>query len=334
MDISNVPIFSTGKWRGKGSAEGGDEITTDFLDSVVSTFKAVGAKVKPRLILGHDKLQSEKFSGMPAVGWITDLKRDGNILYANLKEVPEKIKNLIDKKAYGRLSPAFFKKLNIDEKEYINVLDHTALLGAELPADMDLDYMLTNVYENYQIDLEYTEQSQSVTIPKGDNMDELQEKLELLEKEKIKLEKDLNDNRLYMAELENKNKELLLNVEEEKKLKHNAELNFMLDKKIEEGKLLPSQKSILFALCSDSESIRSYSYIENNEQKKVEGKEIDLLKSFLDIQPKVVNFQEQAQAVVPENLNEDDKIHKFALNYAKENNVSYSEAVRAYRGEK
>jgi hypothetical protein len=190
VDLKGVPIFSTGKWEGTGSIKGGDDFKEQDLDEIVNSFNKVGSQVKPRLILGHDKNKSEKFSGYPSLGWITNLYREGKELKADIKEMPAKLKQLIDKKAYGRFSPGIWRKMNIKGNEYKKVLDHVALLGATIPANTDLDGMITNLYsfENNDDLVQYNKKLESV-------MDEkiFQEKLDALTARVGELETEKNE---------------------------------------------------------------------------------------------------------------------------------------------
>ena len=67
--LSNVPIFSVGTWNS-------DVYTEADLDHMVAAFGQVG--FKPPLKLGHDKSQPlGKSDGMPALGWVANLRRQG-----------------------------------------------------------------------------------------------------------------------------------------------------------------------------------------------------------------------------------------------------------------
>jgi len=143
VDINNVPIFSTGIWEGRGSDEGGDNITPEYLDSLVDTFNKVGSKVKPRLRLTHNKTDSASATQMASLGWVQNLKRDGNTLITDFKSVPKKVADLIDKQAFGRFSPGIYPKLSLNGIEHKNVLDHVALLGSDLPANTDIDGLIS-----------------------------------------------------------------------------------------------------------------------------------------------------------------------------------------------
>ena len=56
-NLDNVPIFATGKWKGKNSAKDGDVYTEKDLDEIVTAFSEIGNKIKPLMKLGHDSKQ-------------------------------------------------------------------------------------------------------------------------------------------------------------------------------------------------------------------------------------------------------------------------------------
>jgi lysyl-tRNA synthetase class II len=139
VDIDGVEIFEEGTWNGR-------KFTSNDLDGIVDTFNNTKEKMKPYLKLGHNEKQP-LLDGMPAAGWITNVRRNGSKLLADLKAVPEKIKTLIDKKAYGRISSEFYKNLKLGDVTYPHTLRAVALLGADTPEVTTLNDFI-NLYEN------------------------------------------------------------------------------------------------------------------------------------------------------------------------------------------
>ena len=104
-DILNKQILSTGTFWGQGSPPEGDTYTVDDLDGLVSAAAAIPSLHRP-MKLGHNKEQ--RFiakDGWPAVGWLDNLRREGEKLYADIRKVPEKLADLIDSGGYRGLSP-------------------------------------------------------------------------------------------------------------------------------------------------------------------------------------------------------------------------------------
>jgi len=124
--IKGVPIFSSGTWNG-------DAYVMSDLDRMVAAFGQVG--FEPPIKLGHDESQPlAKSDGMPAIGWVTNLRRSGNQLYCDLKDLPRKVYDAIRRKNYKRVSAEVYWDYSCDGKKWPRVLKALALLGADVPA--------------------------------------------------------------------------------------------------------------------------------------------------------------------------------------------------------
>ena len=141
-DVNDVEIFSSGEWNK-------DVYTDKDLDDMVIAFNELRNDIKPYIKLGHDDKQKLiQKDGLPSAGWITNLKRVGTKLVADFKGIPKKIKELIEKKAYGRFSSEIYWDLYIGDKKYRRVLKAVALLGADTPAVQNLDDFINLYNEN------------------------------------------------------------------------------------------------------------------------------------------------------------------------------------------
>ncbi|MDI6756436.1 MAG: hypothetical protein QME32_00270 [Endomicrobiia bacterium] len=126
-EITGCEIFATGKWNG-------DEYTEKDLDAMVEAFDHVG--YKPPVKLGHSEKQKIlKDSGLPAAGWIQKIYRNGKKLLADIADIPQKVYDLIEKKAYDRVSAEIYWDFadTVNKKKWPRVLKAIALLGAEVP---------------------------------------------------------------------------------------------------------------------------------------------------------------------------------------------------------
>ena len=278
VDLNNVEIFSTGTWEGGGTSKGGDKITEATLDSWVDTFNKVGNKVKPRMILGHDASRSKGIVGMSSLGWVTGLKRSGQKLIADIKSVPKKIAQLIDKKALGRFSPGVYGSMNINGETHKNVVEHLALLGAQLPANMDIDGMIDLYYETefekeelkiYETKKEVKEMPDEIKTYEAE-LKAAEEKLKAYEKQ---------EERIEAAEARAVEAQDLL---ESRELEHlNSEVSAYLDGQLKEGKISPAQVKHYTALALDK-SVKEYSFIEDDKTQKVDGTGFELVKSIIE----------------------------------------------------
>ncbi|MHA1866623.1 MAG: hypothetical protein ACTSXD_00995, partial [Candidatus Heimdallarchaeaceae archaeon] len=276
--------------------------------------------------------------GLPAAGWITNLRREKDKLLADIKGIPKKIYELIKRKAYGRFSAEIYWNLKDNGKNYRRVLKAVALLGGDTPAVTTLDdfidlYELEDyeelkgyiVNENRIIADEikvYYEKSNS----KEDNMKDL----EKLEQELKQKETELKKYKEKVEELEKYKKK----TEFEKQL---TEVTYYLKDKIREGKILPSQFHFYTALALDLpefEGVKKYEYVENDEKKTIEYKSnFELIKKIIENTPKIVDFTEKSEVgekieSEQNDLSEDEKLDRKVRKYMKEHNIeSYKEAL-------
>lgn len=132
-DIEGVEVFAEGEWNGK-------PFSTADLDTIVDSFNKTKDRLKPYVKLGHNSKQALlKSDGLPAAGWIEELKRSGNKLVAKLSRVPAKVKELIDAGAYRRVSVELIPKYRMGDQVCDMALAGLALLGGKTPAVDTLD---------------------------------------------------------------------------------------------------------------------------------------------------------------------------------------------------
>ena len=297
-DIDGVEVFRAGTWNG-------DKYTEKDLDDIVDAFNEIGRELKPYVKLGHDGSGGDKMmpsGGMPAVGWITALRRVGDKLLAKFSSMPKKIYELIQKKAYGRFSSEIYLNLEMNGKKYPKALKAVALLGAATPAVAGLDDFI-NLYEN--INYEEVKLCDKFTEKK------MEQDIDVKKFEAMIAEKD-NDLRLYELEVDRLNKEN----ESLRKEKSDAEVAFreyeiktVIDRAKEEGKIVPAQEEKFTELAH---------------------KDLEAVKDILENMPKIVEFGEQSQNIQPEKkANQklyDAETHSW-------DDEALDEAVKAYRKE-
>jgi hypothetical protein len=316
-NIKDVEIFRVGKWNG-------DEYTEKDLDDIVESFDKIGNQIKPYLKLGHNSEQKLlQKDGMPAAGWVTDVRRKGKQLIANFKNVPKKIKELLDRKAYGRISAEIYWNLKEGSKVHRRVLKAVSLLGADTPAIGSLDDFINLYTENYEFEilknydiLEDTKMDEKQVQELNNKVAELQKKLTTYEKE---------------------NETLKCEIIEKEYAKRKIEVEAFLNSKVKEGKVLPSQVQTYMALALNNEEVKVYSYIEDNQERKIENDGFGLIKSIIDCNPALVEFSEKTHTDQEEKklysnqeeLSENDKLDMKIQEYAKENKVEYPEAFEA-----
>lgn len=248
----SVEVMSVGTWN---------DVTFKIkdLDEMAGNFNTLKDIVKPPIKLGH----TEDKPGDPAFGWITGLKRTGEKLIAQVRNVPALLMDAIKAKRYRRVSSEVYFDYEYNGKRYGKVLAALALLGAETPAVKDLKdlqaYLTQNTIDgtydkmvsfesssefiftpnnkkeegNMPSDIEkkLAEFSDKLALLTSENQ-ALKEKIEQAKKEKEKIEKEKTD--LELARFEDKKKGTL------------AEFKTFCDERVKAGKMLPAQRDLLF----------------------------------------------------------------------------------------
>lgn len=136
-ELEDVEVFEIGQKFSK-------YYTQEDLNQIVKNFDELKDIHEPPVaVLGHGETQETlKQSGLPAAGWISSLKVNGNKLIANLKDVPSKIAELIKCGAYKKRSCEIYPSFEFGEKNYGKVLRRVALLGFDIPKIKSLDDIL------------------------------------------------------------------------------------------------------------------------------------------------------------------------------------------------
>lgn len=135
FDIENVEIFKTGAWT--DSAGRTIEYTEDDLREMAEAYEELKGRFEAPVKLGHEPGQELlKSDGLPAAGWLTNLRVRGGSLVADLKDVPRKIYELLKSNAYKKRSLEVLHDFRDDAagRVYKHVAAGLALLGAQLPA--------------------------------------------------------------------------------------------------------------------------------------------------------------------------------------------------------
>lgn len=135
-EIKNVEIMSVGTWNGT-------PITEDILNQCLDAFEKTKAYARPILKLGHnDEQKLIAKDGLPAAGAVASMRIAGKKLLADFVDVPAKIFDLIQKKAYRKVSVEMYKGLNLEGQTFPAWIGAVALLGADLPAMTTLNDIL------------------------------------------------------------------------------------------------------------------------------------------------------------------------------------------------
>lgn len=329
-DISKVEIFSVGTWNG-------DAYTIDDLDEMVRAFHAQSDYFRPPLKLGHDDDQQLiQQDGMPAAGWVGELYRIGEKLYADFIDIPEKIYRLLERGAYKKVSSEIYWDAEFNGSRYNRMLAAVALLGSDIPAVSNLNDIMAMYADVMGNKKAYTPEKDGLTIKTytftadqgGSEMNE-QEKLKAdlkAAQDKIsKIEGDLSvyknasdELKSYKSKFDESQKE----IEALKVKNHESEV----EKQILAMNLAPSLKPYVKALLDDA-SVKTYSVKVGKEEKKLEKAE--LIKSMFSLHAEVCKLNTKETSNKGEVIVQGDELAKEIEKYQSENKCTYTEAYKA-----
>jgi len=132
MNLKGRHIFKVGTWNGI-------TFTKSDLDSIVNNFAMLRNIHHVPLKFGHNKNQPMT-DGQPAIGWIDNVYRKGQDLFADFSDVPKIVMDAIGRKRYRTTSIEARKGAKLDGKEISSwFLDAVSLLGADQPAVSGLE---------------------------------------------------------------------------------------------------------------------------------------------------------------------------------------------------
>lgn len=334
--IKDVEIFSEGVWNG-------NEITESDLDILVKSFEQTKETIRPYLKLGHNEEQPFLASdGLPAAGWIDNLRKVGTKLVCDFIDVPKKIAELIDLKAYRKVSSEIFHNVEINGKRFSQMLGAVALLGQDTPGVMNLSDILSMYgFQVNNFNQDKNKNSVIITFTE-DSMPQktaLEEKLEKeLDEAKKKVEELSKDVETYskkdeeLAQKDEEIKKLAESVAEFKKKEADA-LERELQAKVEkfavelekENLSTPAMKQHIIALVGPEKSEYSIG------EKKIEGRQ-ELLKETLKLfkAASEVNFEEETEEGQSADNSAAEKIEK----YMADNKCDFKTAYKAVMSKK
>lgn len=138
VTIPGVELVRTGTWA---ASTGITTITEEDLDSMVAAARDPEVDDGP-IKLGHTGALSKLGDSEPALGWVANVKRNGDRLVGDLVDVPERLAEVI-RKAFRRRSAEIAWGLRTPGgRKYRAALTGLALLGVQPPAVKGLNDLL------------------------------------------------------------------------------------------------------------------------------------------------------------------------------------------------
>lgn len=119
--LEGVEIFAAG-------THNGDTYTEQDLDDIIAAYNELD--YTPPVKSGHHK----DVPGMPALGWVKNLRRVGQKLVADFVDVPEKVYEAIKERRYNTVSSEIYFNLQRAGRVFRRALKAVAILGADIPA--------------------------------------------------------------------------------------------------------------------------------------------------------------------------------------------------------
>ena len=232
-----VEIFRVGIWNG-------EKYVKEDLEEIISNFSRFKDDIKVPLKIGHDMEQNlvGQTDGEPAIGWVSELRLEGNTLVGTFSNVPDVVVGLIESKAYKNVSSEILFGAKDGTERVGQILVGVALLGADIPAvsglgelgamlltlemkDVNLKQSFLHQYSMLSIDKKITNDGEEMT-------DEEKQELEDLRKEKFTLEGKLEDEQKEKEKLQDSVRTQLFN---------NSKLAFLtkVNDLVKEGKVAP-----------------------------------------------------------------------------------------------
>jgi len=280
FNIQGIEIFAEGTWNG-------DTYTVGDLDEMVSAFSASG--VEPPLKLGHNTAQEK--DGQPAFGWVDKIYRQGGKLLADFRDIPKKLYEAMKRGNYKNVSSEIYWNFKNGETFFPRVLSAVALLGADIPAVTDLG-AIEGLYEQAEGDIriydferlgeaEETHQQEEIEMAETKEMQTI---IENLKKENEALE-------ATYAEAKKLKEDALAKLAEQQAEAMEAHTKEFIKNQKDAGRILPAFEAEVEALFDSATDKKAYTYTDDN-KKKVELTQRELLERFVTCLPKMIEFKE------------------------------------------
>lgn len=309
--INNLEIFAAGTHN---AMSGKVTVTEADLDKIVDAFNSLEGTniVKPHLKLGHTDAQKwfGQKDGIPSLGWIVRVWREGKKLLANVANVPDALIDMIKGGRYHNVSAEIFWNAGIEHEgqTFSRVLSAVSILGVEMPAVKTLEGLAGALFQAKQIhqfsdvsaiELTSTEEGGSempdkvdktvVAIYSQDQTDALIASAvdKALKEQEAKFADDKKSAGKELEVMEARAKTAEKEVGEVKAAAAVAEATTLVDQSIKDGKLLPKQRD--FALAALSAKDTKLAFGEKGETKSMP----ELFKEFLECSGKVIDTSEQ-----------------------------------------
>lgn len=339
--IKDVEIFAIGTWNE-------DDYTESDLDILAEAYNETRDLYQPHLKIGHNKDQSIlKADDIPAAGYMKNVRRVGSKLIADFFDIPQKVYQLMERKAYKQRSCEIYWDFNFNGKIYKRFLKGCALLGAEMPGV----HTLADIINFYGLDtekinekkkpnvilkvcnFESNEKSNITERQMNEKTKELETANETLSSEKAALEKTYKSEKEAKETAEKKYSDAQEEIAKFKADKEKDNIKMYVQELETEKLVTPAMKPLIVALIGPTE--KEYSVNTSKKkgevvEKKYESKQA-ILKETLKLlaEASTVNLDENSEDVTPETGDKDALLEAKVQKYMTEHKVEYRDAAAA-----
>jgi hypothetical protein len=268
--IQNLEILAAGTHN---ASTGRVTITEDDLDKIVENFGSLQGSnvVKPHLKLGHTDAQKwfGQENGIPTLGWVTKVWKVGKKLLANIDGVPDALLDMFRQGRYHNVSSEIYLDpvIEFNGKKVSHVLSAIAVLGTEMPAVKDLaglaNALFASSFEDKvdaePVKLTLTQEERNMfTQEQVDSLIKSAVK-EAVAEETAKLSGKVDDLTTQLEVVTKRAETAEASVTRLQDENAKAEAIRVVDKAINDGKLLPKQKDIALAFMNNAKGVAKLS---------------------------------------------------------------------------
>lgn len=346
QSINGVEIFAAGEWNG-------DKYTEEDLDMLVQAFNETKTITKPYLKLGHGNAQKLLADDeLPAAGFVNSIYRNGKKILADFINIPQKIYELIQKKAYSKVSSEIFVDFKSNGKTYPFALKAVSLLGGATPAVHTLNDILSlysvgemptielsaqtiKAYEFKASDMSGVnkeEKENQMTLEEAmrqvakleSEVKSFQEENQALEKDLKLADENLKATQAQAKEFKEKSDGLQAEIQKIKKESFDKEIDAEVKAFQVEGKIVPAQAPILIALLKNVRMNEETKEFSVGEKKYADVK--SLVKAFIDAHVDI-NAEGDGKSGHAGTASDEDGFVEKVNKYAKEKGISVKQAT-------
>lgn len=331
--LRNVQLIRAGTWSGSA---GPVLFGVGDLEDIVRSFAALGSKYgfRPHLKLGHTEAQ--KFfgqrAGFPSLGEVVNVWRDGEIVYADIDNVPEPLLDLIEKRRYTQLSIELYPTYEHDGVKYRNVLAAVALLGAELPAVKGLSDLANSLYKEEATLFSEATGKQEFTDMADKPTDEAALQARIDAAVAAAVEAATKPLKIALEAANVANEALTSRIANSEAANRTAKIEGIVDAAIKDGRIAPKNRASYVAM-GEAQAASAAKIVFGEGDKKVEKTGLEAFAEMIGGLAKVVELGETGTSKVPdpkvgEGKTAGERVDAMAAALVKEGKAkTYAEAI-------